>query len=160
MPFEGCHYPAPLQFQRFLKEVGKSQSRPPVVRAAAGLHNIKTLSVRERLSGRLFLADSGADVSVFPATERDKSASEGSCSLRAANGTGIMTYGTSTCHLEHPGIILSHKFILADVTKPLLGADFFDAHGLCIDFEGRRILHLFDILHSSHPCQAGFFIFQ
>ena len=54
------------------------------MRAAAGLQNTKTLSVREQLSGRLFLADSGADVSVFPATESDKLASEGSCSLRAA----------------------------------------------------------------------------
>ena len=50
------------------------------MRAAAGLLKTKTLSVRERPSGRLFLADSGADVSVFPATESDKLASKGSCS--------------------------------------------------------------------------------
>ena len=100
------------------------------MRAAAGLLKSKTLSVRERLSGRLFLADSGADVSVFPATESDKLASEGSCSLRAANGTGIMTYGTSTRHLDFPGANLKHKFVLADVTRPLLGANFFEAHGI------------------------------
>ena len=64
--------------------------------------------------------------------------------LRAANGTGIMTYRTSTRHLEFPGVTLAHMFVLADVTKPLLGADFFDAHGLCVDFEGRRILCLVD----------------
>ena len=106
------------------------------MRAAAGLTKTKTLSVRERLSGRLFLADSGADVSVFPATASDKLASEGSCSLRAANGSGIRTYGTSTRHLDFPGISFKHKFVLADVTRPLLGADFFDAHDLCVDFKG------------------------
>ena len=37
-----------------------------------------------------------------------------------------MTYGTSTRHLEFPGVTLAHKFVLADVTKPLLGADFFN----------------------------------
>ena len=114
------------------------------MRAAAGLLKTKTLSVHERLSGRLFLADSGADVSVFPASESDKLASEGSCSLRVANGSGIMTYGTSTRHLDFPGVNLKHKFVLADVTWPLLGADFFDTHGLCVDFEGRRILRLVD----------------
>ena len=99
---------------------------------------------RENNFSLLFLADSGADVSVYPASESDKCASEGSCSLRAANGTGIMTYGTSTRHLEFPGITLAHKFVLADVTRPLLVADFFDAHGLCVDFKGRRILRLVD----------------
>ena len=114
------------------------------MRAAAGLLKSKTLPVRERLSGRLCLADSGADVSVFPVTESDKPASEGSCSLQAANGTGIMTYGTSTRPLDFPGANLKHKFVLANVTRPLLGADFFDTHGLCVDFEGRRILRLVD----------------
>ena len=120
------------------------------MRAAAGLLKSKTLSIRERLTGRLFLADSGADVSVFPATESDKLASKGSCSLRAANGTGIMMYGTSTRHLDFPGSNLQHKFVLADVTRPLLSADFFDAHGLCVDFEGKRIFCLVDnrVIHS------------
>ena len=114
------------------------------MRAAAGLSKTKTLSVRERLSGRLFFADSGADVSVFPATASDKLASEGWCSLRAANGSGIMTYGPSSRHLDFPGIAFNHKFVLADVTRPLLGADFFDAHDLCVDFKGKRILKLVD----------------
>ena len=142
MPVERLNHTVSLQFWQRQQEVGKCQSRPPVVRAAAGLQNTKTLSVREQLSGRLFLADSGVDVSVFPATESDKLASEGLCSLRAANGTGIMMYGTSTRHLDFPGVGLTHKFVLAEVTRPLLGADFFDAHGLCVDFEGRRILRL------------------
>ena len=55
-----------------------------------------------------------------------------------------MTYGTSTRHLDFPGANLRHKFVLADVTRPLLGGDFFDAHGLCVDFEGKRILRLVD----------------
>ena len=55
-----------------------------------------------------------------------------------------MTYGTSTRHLDFPGANLKHKFVLADVTRPLLGADFFDAHGLCVDFEGKRIFRLVD----------------
>ena len=55
-----------------------------------------------------------------------------------------MTYGTSTRHLDFPGVNLKHKFVLADVTRPLLGADFFDAYGLCVDFKGKRILRLVD----------------
>ena len=92
----------------------------------------------------MFLADSGADDFVFPATESDKLASEGSCSLRATNRTGIMTYGMPTQHLVFPEANLKHKFVLANVRRPLLGADFFDAHGLCVDFEGKRIFRLVD----------------
>ena len=68
------------------------------------------------MSGRLFLADSGTDVSVFPATASDKLTSEGSCSLRAANGSGIKTYGTSTRHLDFPDIAFSHKFVPVSYT--------------------------------------------
>ena len=46
----------------------------------------------------------------------------------------------STRHLDFPDIAFSHKFVLADVTRPLLGADFFDAHDLCVDFKEKRIL--------------------
>ena len=60
---------------------------------------------------------------VNPASE--ELASESLCSLRAANGSGIMTYGTSTRHLDFPGVSLKHKFVLADVTRPFLGANFF-----------------------------------
>ena len=81
---------------------------------------------------------------MFLATASDRLASEGSCSLRAANGSGIKTYGMSTRHLDFPDIAFSHKFVLADVTRPLLGADFFDAHDLCVDFKGKRILKLVD----------------
>ena len=144
MPPQGRRHPEASRRGELSEEGGKRQGRPPVVRAAAGLLKTKTLSISERLSGRLFLADSGADVSVFPATESDKLASDGSCSLRAANGTGIMTYGTSTRHLDFPGANLKHKFVLADVTRPLLGADFFYAHGLCVNFEDKRIFRLVD----------------
>ena len=81
---------------------------------------------------------------MFPATALDKLASEGSCSLRAANGSGIRTYGMSTRHLDFPGVSFTHKFILANVTRPLLGADFFDAHDLCVDFKGKRIIRFVD----------------
>ena len=81
---------------------------------------------------------------MFPATASDKLASEGSCSLCAANGSGIRTYGTSTRHLVFPGVSFTHKFILANVTRPLLGADFFDAHDLCVDFKRKRLVRFVD----------------
>ena len=37
---------------------------------------------------------------------------------------------------------VSHEFFLADVTRPILGADFFIAHSLIIDLKGRRLLSL------------------
>ena len=59
---------------------------------------------------------------VNPASE--EFASEGLCSLSAANRSGITTYGTSNRQLKH-------KFVLADVIRPFLG-------DLCVGFKGKR----------------------
>ncbi|GFR61289.1 retrovirus-related Pol polyprotein [Elysia marginata] len=39
----------------------------------------------------------------------------------------------------------NHDFYLADVTRPILGADFFTKHGIAIDLRGKRLLSLDNI---------------
>ena len=76
--------------------------------------------------------DSGADVSVFPASA-DQKKNLGSAVLHAANGSTIKTFGSKLLQLALPGLSVSHKFLLAEVKKPILGTDFFRAHDLIID---------------------------
>ena len=126
LPNEECHC-APTGF-------GKRQSREAV---APGNNNTNTsphirpvqavqsgaLSIKDQASGKSFLVDTGADVSVFPASQEDRRASAGTASapaLRAANGTKIRTFGTRDLCLEFPGIKLTHGFQLAEVNKPIL----------------------------------------
>ena len=98
-----------------------------------------TLFVHDSGSGTRFLVDSGADVSVLPATPAEMSR-RSSEPLMAANGSSIRTYGTAVRRIKLRGHTFKHRFILAAVNKPILGADFFTQHRLLIDLAGRRLL--------------------
>ena len=79
-----------------------------------------------------FLVDSGADVSVFPAPAGKKTVPKTTV-LHAANGSVIRTFGSRVIPLALPNLSVSHRFLLADVKRPILGSDFFRAHDLLID---------------------------
>ena len=87
---------------------------------------------------RLFLVDSGADVSVYPASASERALSP-SASLTAANGTRISTFGHRGIELCFPGLRTRHEFVLADIKSPILGADFFLQQDLVIDIPKRRL---------------------
>lgn len=114
-----------------------------------------TFSITDRHSGLHFLIDTGADVSVFPASTHERKCNSPSSSLSAANGTSIRTWGkrTFTLHFGHKKL-LTHEFVLADVTRPILGADFFIQHDLLIDLKGRRLMSLGSVLASLQPTAA------
>ena len=96
--------------------------------------------VRDELSGRRFLIDTGAQVSVLPTNKANSRASNLGPVLTAANGSTIRTFGTRTMQL----LIGSHHydcaFILADVSQPILGADFLRNNSLLVDLKGQRLI--------------------
>ena len=99
------------------------------------------MSVFCRRLRRSFLVDSGADVSVFPASASQKKSclSAAKC-LQAANGSSIKTFGRRKIFLSLPGLSVVHQFLLADVKKPILGSDFFRANNLLIDVSHCRLV--------------------
>ena len=99
-----------------------------------------SLCLRDNLSGLDFLVDSGADVSVYPVSQHHGHRSPRTSSLRAANGSSTPTFGTVSLTLFFTGLRTTHKFFLADVSRPILGADFFADRDLLIDLRGRRLL--------------------
>ena len=101
-----------------------------------------TLLVHDSGTGQRFLVDTGADISVLPASRADRTSRRSTAPLMAANGSAIRTYGAVSRIVVLNGRRFSHKFVVADVTKPILGADFFTAHKLLIDLAGRRLLLL------------------
>ena len=92
-----------------------------------------------RRQRRSFLVDSGADVSVFPASPAQRRGRQ-SAALRAANGSSINTFGSKSIPLLFPGLSVVHKFLLAAVKKPILGTDFFRAKNLLIDIPNHRLV--------------------
>ena len=83
--------------------------------------------------------DSGADVSVFPASAAQRK-SPAKLSLLAANGSSIKTFGNRDIFLALPGLSVVHTFLLAAVKSPILGSDFFRRNNLLIDVANQRLV--------------------
>ena len=100
----------------------------------------RLLFVTDRITDSRYLVDSGADVSVLPATAADRRQTPGP-TLKAANGTLIATFGRRSCTLDL-GLTQPFQwtFVIADVTYPILGADFFRDKGLLIDLKRQRLV--------------------
>lgn len=98
------------------------------------------LFLEDRKTGRKFLVDSGADVSVIPAHHFKKNKSS-EYKLFAANGTPIPTYGMQILNLDL-GLRRSFQwpFIIAETTKGIIGADFLHHYELLIDLKNKKLI--------------------
>ncbi|XP_024947283.1 uncharacterized protein LOC112495344, partial [Cephus cinctus] len=126
----------PLQFQG-KQAVGKLESSSSVKAVHDDGSQKHRLIIADQGSGLRFLVDSGADVSVIPRNAADRKRTETETPrLFAANGSAIDTYGTKRLTLS---LGLRRKFpwdfIVANVTRPILGADFMHHYALLIDLK-------------------------
>ena len=122
-----------------LQVSGKPPGRPPVA-AAVGHNPTRLLYARDRYSGRRLLVDTGAEVSVFPATRSERLSPSQGTELTAANGSSMRTYGTRAISLKFNNQHFKWTFTIAQVSQPLLGADFLRAHSLLVDLKGQRLI--------------------
>ncbi|GBO21079.1 hypothetical protein AVEN_254521-1, partial [Araneus ventricosus] len=88
-----------------------------------------------------FLIDTGSDVSCYPKSFLTKEIRKSDFVLYAANGTRIATFGTKLLSLDLGlRLALQWPFIVADFTKPIIGADFLQHFGLLIDLKKRCLI--------------------
>ena len=107
------------------------------------------LLANDNHSGKTFLIDTGAQVSLLPATAHARRhPSPTAPKLVAANGSSIASYGTQQTHVQ----LGKRKFIIADVRRPILGADFLRRHKLLVDLCDQKLIdaHSFQ----SYACAA------
>lgn len=101
--------------------------------------NTCRLFVTDRTSKQTFLIDSGAEISVIPPHKSCKKPT--SIKLFAANNTQINTYGNIRLFMD---LGLRRKFewvfVIADVTRPILGADFLKKYGLLVDVKRKKLV--------------------
>ena len=118
------------------KRLGRSLSATSV----AGHLPSRLLYISDRKTGRRFLVDTGAEVSVIPPTAADRKHKQ-ELGLRAVNGSPIPTYGTRSITLDL-GLrrVFRWIFILADIQTPILGADFLREYGLLVNLRQGRLL--------------------
>ena len=98
------------------------------------------LFVLDIISRRRFLIDTGAEISVFPATPVQLRGSASGPSLVAANGSAIRTFGQCRTVFSFEHRSFSWFFTIADVPHPLLGADFLCEHNLLLDMKHHRLI--------------------
>ena len=130
--------------------VGKRQAQRSLVASSVGGDDNRLLFIKDSISGRRFLCDTGAQKSVIPASSVDALSSTHGPPMVAANGSPIRTYGTRLVDMCFNGQRFSWEFVLAKVAFPLLGADFLCAHSLLVDVKNRRLVNA--VTFSSHAC--------
>jgi hypothetical protein len=87
------------------------------------------------------LIDTGSSICVFPRALISQGKDSVHYELRAANGSTIPTYGW--LHLSvNLGLSqdFTWRFAVADVTHPLIGADFLSHFGILVDCRNNRLL--------------------
>ncbi len=95
--------------------------------------------LKDSISGFSFLVDTGAAVSVIPHTASSCTPQEQS--LSGADGKGITTWGKVYKSVCFNGRVFTDvPFVLAAVSKPILGADFFSTHHLLVDTSTNSVL--------------------
>ena len=132
--------PPTVQLQPAL---GKRPRQPVAAAYCAGPHPVsRLLHVTDPLTRHRFLIDTGAEVSVLPATSADRRRpSQPEHTLRAVNGSSIASFGTRSLTVSL-GLRRRFQFVfvIADVEQPIIGADFLHHHQLTVDLRARRIM--------------------
>ncbi|XP_076764830.1 uncharacterized protein LOC143431872 [Xylocopa sonorina] len=123
-----------------LLPVGKRNGTPLNAAISDGPRTSR-LYVTDRVTKEEFLVDTGSDICVYPRTRIKGRISKTTHELLAANSSTISTHGEKTFHLNL-GLrrAFPWKFVIADVMKPIIGADFLSHYGLLVDLQKRRLL--------------------
>lgn len=117
------------------------------------------LIINDKNSQFKFLIDTGAEVSVIPPTPKQKKYPQINSYLYAANHSPIKTFGERTITLNlglHRDF--KWKFIIADVTQPIIGADFLSYYDLLVNIRQRKLIdNLTNINKICSLCKNGEF---
>lgn len=111
------------------------------VMAADDCPSTGRLFVTDSRSKTVFLVDTGSDLCVFPRTMLKNRHVKTDLVLSAANGTVINTYGFVNFILNL-GLRRDYawRFIVADVTRAIIGVDFLSHYGLVVDVRNQRLI--------------------
>ena len=122
---------------------GKLGRRREQINALGGLVYLQDTDSKQK-----FLVDTGAAVSVLPHTSRAPSSGT---PLIGADGKSIPSWGTVKKTLTFGLRTFLCSFILAAVSKPILGMDFLASNKLLVDPSSRQVLDADSLCPLSEP---------
>jgi len=112
------------------------------VNAAVGNSTDTLFLVRDQGSGKQFLVDTGAAVSILPAPAASRLTQPTRPDLSAANGTPIPVYGSRRLTIVLSKRRYAWTFLVAKVSQAILGADFLRHYHLMVDVANRRLVDI------------------
>ena len=132
--------------EALVPQVGKRPGRSLIVTSDPGPTSLR-LFVTDQDSKIRFLVDTGADLCVFPRTMVREPREKSTYELWAATETTIATYGIITLTLNL-GLrrVYTWKFVIADVSKPIIGVDFLAHYELLVDVRNHQLLDAHTLL--------------
>ncbi|XP_071041381.1 uncharacterized protein [Parasteatoda tepidariorum] len=109
--------------------------------ANANGHANCRLIVIDRTLGLKLLVGTGADISVLLPSQNERNKIPSILKLVAANGSQILVYGTRKLNLDI-GLrrIFPWTFTIADVSRPILGADFLSHYDILVDLKSKSLI--------------------
>lgn len=121
--------------------VSKKRAGESVIAASDSISTTCRLFITDFNSKVQFLVDTGADLCVYPKTFLKGPRARTNYELFAVNNSLISTYGFLVLTLDFKlRRTFSWKFVVADVSKPIIGADFLSHFGLLVDIRNNRLL--------------------
>ena len=109
----------------YMHQAGKQSGQQLGAMSVDGHTQSLLFYITNRASGLKFLIDTGAEVSVVPRLHTYRKAQCKGPSLQAINNTSILTYGTCLLTLDlELQRTFRWVFVIADISKAILGADF------------------------------------
>ena len=97
--------------------------------------------VADEVSRKRCLVDTGSQVSLWPPTTSTSNLQRSSVRLTAGNGTPIKAFGKQSRKIKIGGKTYKFVFLVAQVSRPILGLDFLQAFGMTLDLRHRRLIH-------------------
>ena len=111
--------------------------------AAAG-NSEPLLHIRDNANSLTWLIDGGATLSLVPPTHDERTSGPTSNPLQAANGTSIASFGTRKMSISLGARQFEWEITVADVTSPIIGADFLMEFHLAADHKLGLLVDLGD----------------
>ena len=87
------------------------------------------------------LLDTGSQVSLWPSSPAYLNLQQSNLRLTAVNGTPIKAFGQEIREIKISGKSYSFMFLIAQVSRPMLGLDFLQAFRMTIDLGRRQLIH-------------------
>ena len=108
----------------------------------AACPSTNTFTLQEAETKIQYLIDTGATSSLLPKKLVQGPHRKSSYLLQAANGSPINTYGSKEYPVNYNGKRYTWKFLVADVSIPIIGADFLSYFSLAVDVRNKRLLQI------------------